>query len=40
MKILIIEDKQQLLESILEYFKSENYICDITSNFNAAVWLI
>lgn len=33
MKILIIEDEQQLLESILEYFKSENYSCDAIRKF-------
>ena len=37
MKILIIEDEKELGESIATYLKSENYICEIASDFNKAI---
>ncbi len=37
MKILIIEDELELLEEINTYLKKENYICEITSNYNDAL---
>ncbi|MCZ4244086.1 response regulator transcription factor [Pedobacter punctiformis] len=36
MKILVIEDEQALLESILTYFTGEGNICESASDFNAA----
>lgn len=36
MKILIIEDENDLLESIVSYLKHENYICEIAINFDSA----
>jgi len=37
LKILIIEDEKELGESIATYLKSENYICEIASDFNKAI---
>ncbi|WP_131536590.1 response regulator transcription factor [Pedobacter nototheniae] len=37
MKILIIEDEQALLESILTYFTGEGNICEHASDFNSAL---
>jgi DNA-binding response OmpR family regulator len=37
MKILVIEDEQALLESILDYFKGEGNICEQASNFESAL---
>lgn len=36
MKILIVEDEKRLSDSILNYFKSEKYICDVASTFTQA----
>nr|WP_319401286.1 response regulator transcription factor [uncultured Carboxylicivirga sp.] len=36
MKVLVIEDEQLLLQSILSYLSNENYICDSADNFNSA----
>lgn len=36
MKILVIEDEQVLLESILAYFIGEGNICEFASNFSSA----
>ncbi|MGV8879069.1 MAG: response regulator transcription factor [Sphingobacteriaceae bacterium] len=36
MKILVVEDEQALLESIIEYFKGEGNICEFASNFKSA----
>lgn len=36
MKILIVEDEEALLESIIEYFKGEGNICEYASNFKSA----
>lgn len=36
MKILVIEDEQALLESILAYFTGEGNICEYASDFAAA----
>lgn len=33
MKILIIEDEQELQELILRYFKKEGYVCEVASSF-------
>lgn len=33
MKILVIEDEKNLLESIIEYFSKEQYICEAASNY-------
>ena len=35
MKILIIEDEQQLAESIIEYLS--DYLCELASTFNEAI---
>ena len=37
MKILIIEDENELSESIATYLKGENYICEIAADFNKAL---
>jgi len=37
MKILVIEDEQALLESILDYFKGEGNICEQASSFESAL---
>src|SRR4051794_19975874 len=36
MKILIVEDEPELLQSIIAYLRGENYICEIATTFNAA----
>jgi DNA-binding response OmpR family regulator len=36
-KILIIEDEKELTDSIVTYFKSENYICEVACDFNKAL---
>lgn len=36
MKILIIEDEKELIESILQYLKLENYVCEVALNFEQA----
>ncbi|MBI9071131.1 MAG: response regulator transcription factor [Melioribacteraceae bacterium] len=37
MRILLVEDEIDLLESIKAYLKSEDFICDMASNFNEAL---
>ncbi len=37
MKILIIEDEKALCESIAEYLKEENYICELALDFRTAL---
>lgn len=37
MKILIIEDEQELAKSIAEYLSEENYLCEFASTFNQAL---
>ncbi len=37
MKVLIIEDEKDLLDSILTYLKSEGFICEFASNFKSAI---
>src|ERR1019366_667333 len=37
LKILIIEDENELSESIATYLKGENYICEIAPDFNKAI---
>jgi DNA-binding response OmpR family regulator len=37
MKILIIEDEEELINSILPYFKAEGYVCESVSKFNDAL---
>lgn len=34
MKILIVEDEQQLAKSICQYMEKENYLCEIASNIS------
>ena len=36
MKILIVEDEPELLQSIVTYLRSENYICEIAATITAA----
>lgn len=36
MKILIIEDEEELAQSIFAYLEGENYLCEIAGNFNEA----
>tara|TARA_B100001245_G_C22799273_1_gene385305 strand:- start:250 stop:927 length:678 start_codon:yes stop_codon:yes gene_type:complete len=40
MRLLIVEDEQRLLRSILTYLKDEDYIIDSSGNFQGAVDLI
>ena len=37
MKILIIEDEKELRESISDYLKSEDYICEVAYDFESAI---
>jgi Response regulators consisting of a CheY-like receiver domain and a winged-helix DNA-binding domain len=37
MKVLIIEDEQELSESIQVYLKNEGYVCEYALNFDAAI---
>ncbi|MBK8291945.1 MAG: response regulator transcription factor [Flammeovirgaceae bacterium] len=37
MKILIIEDEQQLAQSIAEYLSEESYLCEFATTFNQAL---
>ncbi len=37
MKILIIEDEKELMQSMAEYLLSENYLCEFASNCNEAL---
>jgi DNA-binding response OmpR family regulator len=37
MKILIIEDEQELSESIVSYLKGQDYVCEVASTFNKAL---
>lgn len=37
MKILIIEDEQELAKSIAEYLSEENYLCEFASTYNRAL---
>lgn len=37
MKLLIIEDEPELANSIVEYFSSEKYVCEIAGSFNQAL---
>lgn len=37
MKILIIEDEQELAQSIAEYLSEENYLCEFAVTFNQAL---
>ncbi len=37
MKILIVEDEQELIKSMVAYLKSENYVCDIAPDFRSAM---
>ncbi|HVY73638.1 MAG TPA: response regulator transcription factor [Puia sp.] len=36
MKILIIEDEQELLNSMLTYLRGENYVCESAASYEAA----
>ena len=33
MKLLIVEDEQELLDLIMRYFKREGYLCEFATNF-------
>ena len=35
MKILIIEDEDELSKSIVGYLKEENYVCEVAAEFYA-----
>ena len=37
MNILIIEDEKELSQNIATYLKSENYVCEIASNYHEAI---
>lgn len=37
MKILIIEDEEELAKSIAEYLSEENYLCEFASTFSEAI---
>jgi DNA-binding response OmpR family regulator len=37
MKVLIIEDEKSLCESIINYLKQENFICDSANNYIGAI---
>ena len=37
MKILVIEDEIELVKSITSYLKEENYICELATNYQAAL---
>lgn len=37
MKVLIIEDEQNLSDSICEYLADENFLCEVAANFEAAM---
>jgi len=37
MKILIVEDEEELVKSIVSYLKAESYTCDVANNFNTAM---
>ncbi len=37
MKILIIEDEEELAESIEQYLLAENYLCETVSTFREAI---
>ncbi|MDE3213515.1 MAG: response regulator transcription factor [Bacteroidota bacterium] len=37
MKILIIEDEKELSQSISDYLKSEDYVCEIAADFQKAI---
>lgn len=37
MKILIIEDEEELSKSIVTYLKNENYVCETAFDYNAAI---
>ncbi|UMQ43145.1 response regulator transcription factor [Chryseobacterium sp. Y16C] len=38
MKILIIEDQQELAENISSYLKGENYVCEFASDYQEAIF--
>ena len=37
MKILVIEDEIELVKSIISYLKEENYICELATDYHAAL---
>lgn len=37
MKILIVEDEKELINSMVTYLKSENYLCETAEDFNTAM---
>ena len=40
MKILIVEDEEELLKSIITYLKGENYLCESAKDYKSALKLI
>lgn len=40
MKILVVEDEQELSKSILAYLKRENYVCELARNVQEALYKI
>ena len=37
MKVLIVEDEEKLLKSILSYFRTEDYVCESACNYKQAL---
>jgi DNA-binding response OmpR family regulator len=37
MKLLVVEDEQQLLQSIIDYFTEEDFLCEGVTNFSDAL---
>lgn len=40
MRILIIEDEDELLKSMMTYLKAENYLCDAAKDYKTALQLV
>src|SRR3981081_2054596 len=40
MKILIVEDEQELLKTMITYLKAENYLCESAKDYKTALSLI
>ena len=36
MKILVVEDERELMESIIQYLEEEKYFCEMASDFDSA----
>ena len=37
MKLLIIEDEKELLDSVVKYFQGAKYVCEVASTYKAAL---